>query len=347
MPWLPLIAAGVSAAGGIAGNAIAAGSRDKATQLQLDALKNIQNVNTPSLEEMKIALQQYIQQGQMTPEMEQIIAQDPSLMAAVSTDPRLKDAQMKSLLQTQDVAAGGLRPEDIAALSSIRRGAEQSANSANEAVLQNMAQRGVLGSGDELAARLINNQQAANRENSAGLDVGATASRNALQAIRDAAAMASGMQSQEFSQGAQKASAQDAINRFNAMNAQNVQGVNVGARNQAQSANLAAKQTLANANVDTANKTQLYNKGLPQQIFQNNLNKAQVGANAASGAASAVNAQADRSANMAAGIGQGIGGALTSYGDYANKQEAADKQEAKDKRQEELTREIYGLNPRK
>ena len=313
MPWAALIPALASVAGGAIGAASSASDRDQAKKMQLDALQNFSGINTPELEQMKLALQQYQSAGQLDPRMVQAISQDPSLMGGIKTDPRLQQAQMQSLGSLQELSQGGLRPQDIAALNQVRAQSNQQANAATQAALQQMQARGQSGSGDTLAAALIASQGAANRAQQGGLDIGGQAAQGALQAISQAGNMASGMQGQQFGQQAQQASAQDVINRFNAQNSQQVNAANVAAQNQAQSQNLTNRQNIMNQNTGIANQQDIANKGLHQQNFANQMAKAAGQSGATGAAAGALNNNANSVANQWAGMGNAVNAGVTQY----------------------------------
>lgn len=87
--------------------------------------------------------------------------------------------------------------------------------------------------------------------------------------------MAGQIQGQDFNQQAQQAQANDAISKFNAQNKQQTNLYNVGARNDAQAQNLAAKQNISNTNTNLQNQQQQYNKELKQKQYENELKKRQ------------------------------------------------------------------------
>jgi len=311
---LPIIGAGVNILGGLLGNSQASEDRANALALQKQALENITKISTPEMEQLKLALEKYSSVGQLNPEMQAVIDAEASRMEGIATDPRLKLAQMQSLEQLQKIGVEGLRPEDKAALSRIQGDVAGSEQARQESILQNMQQRGVAGSGAELASRLSSSQDAANREMQGGMDIGAMASQRALQAIMNAGTLGGQIQSQDFNQQAQTASAQDVINRYNSMNRQQVLGQNVASKNAAQAGNLQNAQNIANSNVDVSNKQQVANKQLPQQQFENELRKAQTASTASTGASNAVNANADRTANMWQGLGSGVSQGIAAVG---------------------------------
>lgn len=341
---LPLIIAGAAAniGGSAIGNLLSQGDKDKAMALQQQALENIKKVNTPEARELALSLEKYTNAGQLAPEMQQTISQSPSLMKDIQVDPRLREAQMDALNELARVSGGQLRAEDLAALNKAKQSVEAQYAGNRQAILQDMASRGVLGGGAELAAQLQNAQSAANRSQSAGLDVAGQASQRALQAIQARAGLGGTMESRQFGQAAEQAAAQDAINRYNAMNSQRVMQENVTARNAAQQYNLGTAQNVANLNTGVANEQARYTAQLPMQIFDANLRKAQAQAQPANNMAQAYMGNAAQTQQMGSGIGQGIGQGISAYGAYQQQQDALKQQNEQQKEYLGTLRDIYG-----
>lgn len=232
------------------------------------------SLQTPDIESMQLDLEGLVQQGILTPEQAQAALVEQSQMAGVSQDPTTKQAQMEALQGLQDItSSGGLTAIDKAKLGQIATEEDTRARGAREAIMQNQAARGLGGSGMELLAQLQNQQESASRTSQRDLDVGALAQQRALDALMNQGTMAGQIGQQGFAQQAQKAQAADAIAQFNAQNQQQANMYNTQAANQAQAANLGAKQEIANANVGTANQQQQYNKQLIQQQYENELKK--------------------------------------------------------------------------
>lgn len=301
------------------GKAQAAGDEAAAKALQKQALDTINGIKTPSLAELQMGpLAKYVSAGEYTPESEQVVNAGPSEMGNISTDPRLKQAQMVALSKLQSMGTGGLQPQDLAALAQVKQAAEAQAQAQQASILQNMQQRGIGGSGSELAAKLASGQSAANRQATEGLTTQGQAAQRALQAIMQSGQLGGQMQEQEFGQKAQQAKAQDIINQYNAMNSQQVLGRNTGARNAAQQANLAAAQALSNANTSGVNQVAMYNAALPQQMFGNTLQKNGMQYTAENNAAGQAQQQAQNTQHLYGTLGQGIGQGMQAAGQYKN-----------------------------
>ena len=236
------------------------------------AVEAVRNVPLPILKEYYPEL--YQQVAQLNPELETAVNLGPSEMAGIATDPALRQAQLNALAKLQEVgAAGGRDAQFLAEQSQLESDINRNLRGQQEAIMQNLATRGMSGSGQELVARQMSAQDAANRQAQMAMDAKAQAQQRALQALMQSGQLGGQMQAQDFGQAAQKAQAADAIARFNAANQQDVMSRNIGAKNQAQQYNVGNAQNIANQNVGTKNQAQQYNLNLPQQQFQNQMTK--------------------------------------------------------------------------
>lgn len=279
------------------------------------ALQQFSGINAPSAEELQYILQNMVYQGDITPEMAQSVIQDPSLFNQIQTNPAGRAAQLKALEQIQGIASeGGMTAQDKAQLNDIQSQSAQAERGGREAILMNARERGVGGSGVALASQMLNQQSSADRANSQGLDVAAMAQQRALDAIRQSGELGGQIQSQQFSEEAQKAQAQDAINQFNTANRQDVVNANTMARNNAQYRNTDMKQDISNQNVSLANEKARSDAAAKQQAFDNQMKKATGTAGAyqdiAGGKQSAQNAQLGFFGGIANAAGTAYGGNL-------------------------------------
>lgn len=301
------IAGGATVGSALIGANQAKKGREAAMNAANQAAAQFANVDLPDIQKMELALQNPELVGEYAPLLEQYLQLNPSAMEDISVDQALKNEQMKALSGISEIAEGGLTEADKAAARDIQREVNQNAEARRQAILQNMAQRGTLGSGMELAAQLASAQQAADQQSRAGDVLAQQAQSRALQALQQSGALAGQVRGQEFGEQAQVAQAKDAINQWNTANQQNVAARNVQNQNQAQQQNLAARQALEEQRANIANQQQIHNKGLQQQQFQNEMQRASglAGAYQTQGqvAQNAANAQAQ----MIGGIGSGIG----------------------------------------
>lgn len=312
------LAAGAIAApiiGGIMGGQQADKDRNAANQARQQALAQFAGLSVPEIEQMKLNLEQYQSQGVLTPELEQLVQQGNTAMGDISSDPRLRQEQMKSLDALSMLAGGNMTPADQAAFQLARNQAAGEMQAKNNQVLQEMQQRGQAGSGAELLAKLKNNQSGAQMLQQAQLEEAKAMQQARQQAIAQLANVSGNIRGQDYDEAANLARAKDSIAQFNAQNAQSVGSRNTAIKNQAQLGNLTNAQQLANMNTENMNKQQIANKGLIQQRFGNEMDLASAKAGQYGNQASAADRQAGQTAAMWSGIGQGAG---TAFGALAN-----------------------------
>lgn len=295
-----IVGGAIGIGSGVLGAAQGAQGRNAASTAAKDRMALYGGVELPDIkdQELEFLLPQLV--GEYGPEVLQSLNLDPSAMEEISIDPELKLKQLEALTGISEVAEGGLTEADKAASRDIQREVNQNNQARQEAILMNMAQRGVLGSGMELAARMNANQQATDQQAAASDQLIQQAQNRALQAMIQQGNMAGNVRNQDFSQQSQIAQARDAINQFNTQNRQNIANQNVGNRNQAQQMNLQARQAIANAGTDLKNQQQMYNKNLLQQRYNNQMDLA----NAQSGIIAQRGQQEQQATrDIAAGIG--------------------------------------------
>ncbi len=286
------------------------------------ALEQYLAINVPDPEQQKIELQHYQSTGQLSPQLEHQIKADPSAFDQIVKNQRYSQAQDSALSQLQSLGEeGGLNLSDKA---NIQQQLLQNANKdkANrDAINDEMARRGQLGSGFALQTQLQGSQAAGDRDAQSRLQVLAGAQGRGLQAIMGAGDLAGKLQGQDYQRQSDLASARDRINQFNTQNAQSVQQRNVSSQNAAQAANLENEQHLSNANTDLVNKQDQYNKQLYQQQFNNEMQLA----NGKAGAyGSAANSAKQSGATTAAALGA-VGSAAGQLGSTLQSQSNWDK----------------------
>lgn len=124
-------------------------------------------------------------------------------------------SQSSALQALEHMARGGYTAEEVAAMNRMRQETAQQERSQREAIMQNMAARGQSGSGQELAAQLSAQQNAANMANTYGLETQAQAQQRALQALAQQGSLASQTRSQSYTEDQTNRSAVDDFNRWN------------------------------------------------------------------------------------------------------------------------------------
>ncbi len=266
-------------------------------------------IQTPNISDERVNFDKYASQGDLNPEKADVNLQGDSALNGIETDPNLSQAQNDALHSLQDIGtSGGLTSMDQAKLGQIQSQEDTSARGAREAIIQNAQSRGLGGSGIELLSQMQNQQDAATRASTRGMDVAALAEQRALDALVQAGELGGKMQQTQFGQKAQVAGANDAINQFNTQNKNQVGMYNTTAANNAAAANLESKQKIADANTTSANQQQQYNKGLGQQDFQNQMAKAAGVSGVAKDQAAQANENSKTKSNL---LGTGLSAAAT------------------------------------
>lgn len=146
-------------------------------------------------------------------------------MEILKTDPSLYSEQKDQLAKLSELSSMGLTPEEVMEREMMMNSVAGQEQSRQKAIVQNMNERGVGGSGIEAAQRLQSSQGAANRARSEAMNLEAQKNKRALEAIGQTASLAGQMRGQEF----QKASAADQIAQFNAQQRTGAQGRNIAA----------------------------------------------------------------------------------------------------------------------
>lgn len=314
MGWAAAAAAGLQIVGGLIANESARGGRDAASRAAQSAREAIEQLQIPDIEKQKIYNELPQVMGQYFPEAEVSSALGPSQMEGISTDPRLRDAQMQALEKLSTIGQEGLTAEDRLALNTMRRQVAGDEQAKQGQILQNMAQRGMGGSGAELAARLQSSQSSADRASQESDRIAAMAQQRALQGITQAGTLGGQIRSQDYGEQADRARAADSIAQFNLQNQQSVQQRNIQARNQAQQQNLANQQRVAEQQVALRNQQQQYNNQLLQQQYQNERQRALDMNGVYNSKAAELNGQAQQQAGQTKDIFTGVGGIVGSLG---------------------------------
>jgi hypothetical protein len=255
-----------------------------------EAIRRLEAVGIPTIEAQKIVLE--------SPELvglQEIRDLGPSAMEGITADPRLKDAQMGALESMQQFTEAGLTDAEKAQQMMMQRSVAGEAQARDKSILQSMAERGVGGSGMELAQRLSSSQAGAERRAMAQAQLSGQAQQRALQAITQGAGMAGSIRGQEFGEQAQTAQSADAIARFNAAQRAQIEGANLSSQQQIEQQRAAASQ-----------QQEIHNQALIQQDLQNRMAKEKSIASAITGTAQAQDTAAARTleAGQAAAAGR-------------------------------------------
>lgn len=187
------------------------------------------------------------------PELYETYLQESNAYDDISLDPSVLSAQNKALDELINLSeAKGLNAIDQQALQEIVNEENRNLQAQNDAILQDAMQRGVYGSGLEMAQRLQNAQSSANRMSNRDMDVMSQAQQRALDALSSYGNLASNMRNQDYNEQAQKAAAANAINQFNVNQMTNANRGNVDNRNQVSQLNTGVQHKQQDSNVRAA-----------------------------------------------------------------------------------------------
>lgn len=300
--------------GGVVGGIAAGPDRGHQQALLDEAIAAIQGVKTPEDLAKQIYFQQYQNAGQLTPAQEQAILSGPSAESQVKANPELVKAQMQALGALKNVSQTGMTSADKARLNQIQQQMQTQEQGQRQQIMQNFAQRGLAGSGNELLAQLSNAQNSANQANQQGLGVAANAQQNALNALGQYGGAAGQMNQQQFGQQAQTAQAADLMNRFNTQNQLGQQQRNVQNQNLANQYNLQNKQGLMNQNTGLNNQGLLLQRQGEQQQFEDAMRKGEALSGAQFKGAGAYGDLANQIASNWSNTGKGVGGLFDQFG---------------------------------
>jgi hypothetical protein len=268
-----------------------------------NALLDIQGVQAPTTQSMQYQLQKLVQAGVLTPQQAQTYLQSPNALQSENVDQTGTDAQQKSIAEMLSAAdQGGLNPNEQAQMQSIIQGLNTQEKGANDAVVQNQAARGALTGGETMAAQLEGNQAADVNANQLGLGTASNAYTQMLNELTSAGAAGSALQGQQNTQANTVAAATNAINQFNTAQQQNEANFNTTNTNAAQAANVENAQNISNQNVANENAYSQYQAQLPQEVEQDQMQKAAAEAGVSENQASNDTTQGGQEAGLIGGV---------------------------------------------
>lgn len=318
------VMAGSQVLSGVVGNMMSQGDKDAANAALAAAFSQFSNLNIPDTEKMKLALNTPEVQGILNPYMQQAEQLGPSAYEGISVDPRLKQTQMDMLNTLSKMGTEGLTAEDRANLNAMRRQAAADEQSRQQSILQQMAQRGIGGSGVELASRIASSQAQADRAGQESDRLAAMIQRRMLEGAAQSGSLAGNIRQQEYGEQSDLARARDYNQQFNLGQRASTNAANIAAMNAAQQANLANKQRIHEIGVNTRNQQQQYNKQLQQQAFENEMALRQARAAALAGQGQAAMQRANQTAGQWVAGGNAIAEGIGAYNTYNNAQRQFD-----------------------
>ena len=311
-PW-------ATAGGAVLGGVMSAigGNAAKSAQKKYEAYMNnyiqqLKAVDLPKYEELMLALERYEKGEDLTPVQMTILQETQNNVSKIADDSVNKETQLEAIAALKARAQGGLTLQDKADLLEAQQQIDRQSQGAQKAIMQNMAARGMAGSGQELAARLMGSQQGAQLAAQTGLNVAAQSRAEALNALKDASRLSESNAKNQFNRDQVRAQSQDDMLRRNLDRQQQSMLYNVGAQNEARLQNLKRAQQVADSNVDISNVEQKYNKELKMDDYNNQIKRLQ-DIHAIQGPMEAAKAQAgkDKQAGISSFMNE-AGGAFSS-----------------------------------
>jgi hypothetical protein len=181
----------------------------------------------------------------------------------INLDPQMKQYEMDALRDLEQISKDGMSARDQAELAQLDSQVNRQNSGRQGAIQQNMAARGMGGSGMELVAQMQASQDATERQALASMEKAAMAQDGRRAATAQMGQQAGQMSARDFQQQAARAQAQDSINRFNNANQSenaryNHQGRQGTADNNTQQNNQFAGQKMA---AKQGGAQMRYNKG--------------------------------------------------------------------------------------
>lgn len=301
MGWGALIGAGANIIGGkMAGDAASEAAEKAANSQRLSEImqqRRLDEIKDPELKKILLENPELI--GQLSAEQLSGTGMDD-----ISLDPRLGEARMSALQGLMERGDKGLTAQDKMQYEQMLGGVDAQEKARQATIQSQMAQRGALDSGAQLASQLSSSQGSSNNARMQAMQMAADSAAQRMNAQSQAGQMAGQMQSQDFGRQAQQAGARDAIARFNAANRQDVSRQN-----------LQARQSLENLRAGNINRQQEMENKRQQQIYDNKFAKAtgqnKITATGATQQADSINKAGAGQAQMYSGMGSAIGDLAT------------------------------------
>ena len=223
-----------------------------------------------------------------------------------------RGAEVTALGRFNQIAQEGLPTAERLAAEGAQRGLQNQYQANQESILSDLASRGRLSAGDEIAARMAGQQGTQNLAAQFGSQLAQQAAGNRIMGAQQAGAMGSQLRGEDVALGTTNA---NFMNRFNEIASNMMTQAardNAMARERGQAGNVARAQHVGEANVTGGYEAALANlnrgNALRQQGFNNQVTKTQGISNALLQDAFARDEQRRNREQALVGAGQGIGG---------------------------------------
>ncbi len=232
------------------------------------------NAATPTAAQLTLPqLQQFVQQGVLSPQEYQAVLADPATYSKIiqsTQDSSGANAQKAALQQLSGtIQAGGSTDINKANLLNNINQTNQAMKASRDAISENAQERGVSGGGLEFMQKLADEQGNATTANSNAVNSAANNAQLALNSIAQQGQIGSTLQSQANQMSEAQAQAAQQIAQYNSQLQSSANQYNTQTANEAQAANLAEKQQVADNNTANANMRTQFNATVPETVFNN------------------------------------------------------------------------------
>lgn len=281
------------------------GKSSDATSSAHSALEALQSVPLPTIDQLTLPeLQKYAVAMNMTPAQMEAFLQQSNAYNNQNIDQTGTSAQQKALAQLADVANAGSEGSATSRAQVEQINQDNARNLAGQrgAIDQQAQARGV--SPGMLQAALQSQRAGEGQQDAhmAALGAQSNAYQQALQAMAQGGALGGQLQGQQNTQANTVAAAQNAMQQFNAANQQNASANNAGFQQAANTQNTQNANQASGANTGLANERTRYNTNVPQQNFQNQMQKATGIANQYNNNAGLASQQGGQNAGLFGGL---------------------------------------------
>lgn len=250
---------------------------DEASGFLANAEQRLAGVNLPTAEQLSLPeLQQYVNAGIMTPAQMEAYLQKNNALADQNIDQTGTAAQIAALNQLSGVANAGA--EGTAVSQAQQADAidkmNQATGGSRGSIEQAMAAKGTPAAMIQAAMANQYQGQDAQQAHRDSLQAQAQSYQQAVNAMAQGGQLGGQLQGQQNTQGNTIAEAQNAMQQFNAQNQQNAGANNAQFQQQANAYNTGNAQNVSNQNTGLANERTRYNANVPQNMFNNAMQKA-------------------------------------------------------------------------
>ena len=215
MSWAAVGSVAAPIVGGIVGNMMGAGDRDKQMGLLKDGLKELQAMGLPPDLSIPLILEKFKEIGIEDPRLEQDVEIAASEVAQLEEDPILRNAQLEALDRMKTMSKVGLGAEERAALNIMRQQGQQDVQSRLASLAAEAKRRGEQQtSGSTLASQLQSIQSGADRASTEGLGLAGLISQKVKEGAMSSAEIASQMRSQDYQAELARRQAEDERNKL-------------------------------------------------------------------------------------------------------------------------------------